>query len=285
MQDITTHPQPEDTRRHRLGLAALAVAAFGLVASCAPDQGLGGEGGNYGADTAATTGGIISWDVQYTESFVPSRDVAVIALDMNEPERIRSARAKGQQVICYVSVGTAENWRRDYIRFPPEVLGHEWDEWPGERFLDIRRQDILLPIMTERFAACARAGATAISPDNQDQQWAGAFPISQADAVSYVKALAGIAHGMGLQISQNNNPDTVSALVQTLDFMIAEDCFAEGWCPDVLPYARAGKPVYAIEYTDTGVDFDAACDWGRTRGVSFILKGRELSGRTYRACD
>ena len=34
--------------------------------------------------------------------------------------------------------------------------------------------------------------------------------------------------------------------------------------------------VFAAEYTDTGVDFAAACAWGKRNGFSFVLKNREL---------
>ena len=44
----------------------------------------------------------------------------------------------------------------------------------------------------------------------------------------------------------------------------------------MLPFISAGKPVFAAEYTDMEVDFDAACTWGRENGVSFILKHRDL---------
>jgi hypothetical protein len=224
-----------------------------------------------------------SWDIQFAPPYV-ERGVDVIDLDWQEPDLIAAAKARGQRVLCYVSVGTAENWRPDFGAFPADMMGAEWQDWPGEFFLDIRRVDVLLPIMAARFQACKAAGADAVDPDNQDQQWAGAFPVTEAETVAYMVALAGLAQQMGLEIGQKNNPDTVDDLVGTLDFIVTEGCFADGWCADVLPYARAGKPIYAIEYTDTAVDFVAACDWGRDRGVSFILKDRNLNGQTWQSC-
>lgn len=225
------------------------------------------------------------WDIQFADPFVPDRAVPVIDLDVDDPGAISAASARGQRVLCYVSVGTAEDWRSDFGSFPAEVMGREWPDWPGEYFLDIRRHDVLLPIMAARFRACAAAGADAVDPDNQDQQWAGAFPVTEADTVAYMRALAGIARELGLEIGQKNNPDAIDDLVGTLDFIVTEACFADGWCDTALAYRRAGKPVYAIEYTDTGVDFEAACDYGRATGISFILKDRDLNGRTYRSCN
>jgi len=61
------------------------------------------------------------------------------------------------------------------------------------------------------------------------------------------------------------------------DFAITEDCFAEGWCNQVLPFIEAGKPVFAAEYTDTEVNFNTACNWGRQHNISFIQKNRILT--------
>jgi len=44
----------------------------------------------------------------------------------------------------------------------------------------------------------------------------------------------------------------------------------------MLPFIATGKPVFAAEYTDMDVDFEAACKWGRQHSVSFILKNRDL---------
>ena len=40
--------------------------------------------------------------------------------------------ALGKHVICYIDVGTAENFRPDYGSFPASVLGQR-NGWPGEK--------------------------------------------------------------------------------------------------------------------------------------------------------
>jgi hypothetical protein len=42
--------------------------------------------------------------------------------------------------------GSWENWRPDKDDFPPEILGNHFDGWAGERWLDVRRIDVLGPI-------------------------------------------------------------------------------------------------------------------------------------------
>ncbi len=58
---------------------------------------------------------------------------------------IDELHAKGRKLICYMSVGSYEDWRPDIDQFPPEVLGNNYDGWKGEKWLDIRRIDLLAP--------------------------------------------------------------------------------------------------------------------------------------------
>ena len=76
--------------------------------------------------------------------------------------------ANGSKAICYISVGSWENWRPDKNRFPESVLGNDYDGWPGERWLDIRKLDVLGPIMGDRMDMCRDKGFDAVEPDNMD---------------------------------------------------------------------------------------------------------------------
>lgn len=53
---------------------------------------------------------------------------------------IDELHGKGKFVSCYISVGTVESWRSDAGAFPSEALGNSWDDWEGERFLDVSQQ-------------------------------------------------------------------------------------------------------------------------------------------------
>jgi hypothetical protein len=228
------------------------------------------------------------WDLQFAEPYVLDRDVSVLDLDLDswEAGAISGLKARGVTTLCYVSVGTLEDYREDSASFPAAVVGKSWPDWPDEKFLDVRQLDVLLPPMRARFERCRAKGFDAVEGDNQDVNWADSgFKISADDQIAYSKALAGIAHDLSLKMGQKNAPDLVPTLVSTMDFIVTEDCFADGWCNDVLPYRHAAKPVYAIEYTDTKVDFAKACAYGRKTGINFILKDRDLNGRTYQACE
>ena len=219
------------------------------------------------------------WDWQLGEPVRAPQSVAVFDTDPDatNARAIQRLNARGVYTICYVSVGTLENYRDDRRAFPRAVVGRVYGEWPDERFLDIRQLDMLLPLMRARFQRCKEMGFQAVEPDNMDvYDNESGFRLSRRDGVRYIKALADMAHGMGLGIGQKNVPEITGQLVGVMDFVITEDCFSDGWCGDVSAYVRAGKPVLAAEYTDTGVEWGAACAYGRANGYSMILKDRDL---------
>lgn len=228
-----------------------------------------------------------SWDIQFTEPFRLDRPVDWIVLDPDThgAEAVAAMKARGTRTICYVSVGSVEDWRADLAAFPAEVIGAPLGDWPGERYLDIRRLDVLVPIMAARFAKCRAAGYDGVSPDNMDVFEAeSGFPLTEADGLAYIAALTQAAHALDLSVGQKNVPQLSDTLAGTMDWVQVEGCFEWGFCADLAPYAAAGKPVFAIEYTDSGIDFTAACAEARKLGMSMILKDRELSGAVHDAC-
>jgi hypothetical protein len=222
----------------------------------------------------------LTWQWQLTDLPVDtSVEADVYDLDLfdTNPEIINELHSKGRKVICYISVGSIEDWRPDAEQFPDLVIGNEYDGWPGERWLDIRQIDLLAPIMRARFDLCKMAGFDAIEPDNIEiHDNDTGFDISYDDQLVYARWLAEEAHSRGLAIGIKNAPDMVADSLEFFDFAITEDAFEYGWIENMLPFINSGKPVFAAEYTDMEVDFNSACKWGKSKNVSFILKTREL---------
>jgi len=209
-----------------------------------------------------------------------SIDAQVYDIDLfdNGASVVEELHSRGRKVICYISFGSWEDWRPDASRFPGEVLGRAYEGWPGEKWLDIRRFDLLAPIMRARLDLCRLKGFDGVEPDNiAIYANATGFPLTYADQLTYARWLADEAHARGLAIGLKNAPEMVSDSLSFFDFAITEDCFFHGWCDQMLPFITAGKPVFAAEYTDTGVDFSAACAWGRQHNINFILKNRILT--------
>jgi hypothetical protein len=190
---------------------------------------------------------------------------------------IDELHAKGRKVICYISVGSWEDWRPDKDQFPAEVLGKDYDGWKGERWLDIRQIDKLAPIMLARLDLCQAKGFDAVEPDNMEIYTNDTgFPLTYDDQLKFALWLADEAHKRGLAIGQKNASDQVKELVNIYDFAITEDYFYYDEAEKMLPYIEAGKPVFAAEYTDLPGDFNAFCEKSKQLNFSAILKKRGL---------
>jgi endo-alpha-1,4-polygalactosaminidase (GH114 family) len=223
----------------------------------------------------------LTWQWQLSEPPVDtSIDADVYDIDIfdNDASVIADLHAKGRRVIGYINVGSWEDWRPDKDQFPPEVLGADYEGWPGEKWLDIRRRDLLEPILRARLDICKAKGFDAVEPDNMEIYTNNTgFPISYDDQLKYALWLADEAHQRGLAIGIKNAADQVGDLLDHFDFAIIEDYFFHDWHAKMLPFIQAGKPVFAAEYDDTGVDFAAACKKARELGFSIIQKHRILT--------
>ncbi len=220
----------------------------------------------------------LRWQWQLTGPIDLDVPVEVMDIDLDVPATVVDAlHRRGVRVICYISVGSYEDWRADAARFPAEVLGNAYEGWPGERWLDIRRLDVLAPILRARLDRCAAKGFDGVEPDNlmvypEDT----GFAITYADNIAYARWLAAEAHARGLAIGLKNGPDMVTDLVEEYDFAIVEEAFDQGFAEAFVPFVARGKAVFAAEYTDTAVDWPRACARARQLGFSLILKHRDL---------
>ena len=223
----------------------------------------------------------LSWQWQLSEPPVDtSVDADVFDIDIfdNDASVVADLHAKGRKVIGYINVGSWEDWRPDRDQFPPEVLGKTYEGWPGEKWLDIRRMDLLAPIMRARLDVCKARGFDAVEPDNMEIHSNGSgFPITYDDQLKYALWLADEAHQRGLAIGIKNAADQVRDLIDHFDFAITEDYFVYGWAEKMSPFIEAGKPVFAAEYDDTGVDFASACKKAKELRFSIIQKHRILT--------
>jgi len=222
----------------------------------------------------------LRWQWQLSDIPIdPGLDVDMYDIDLfeNEAEVITALHAQGSKVFCYVSVGSWEDWRPDKDQFPESVIGNDYEGWSGEKWLDVRQIERLAPVMRARLDLCKDKGFDGIEPDNIDGYTNDSgFPLAYEDQLRYNLWLADEAHARGLSIGLKNDPDQVADLLPYFDWALTEDCFAEGWCEDMLPFIRVGKPVFAAEYTDSGVSIEQVCLEAKQLDFSLILKNRKL---------
>jgi hypothetical protein len=154
-----------------------------------------------------------------------------------------------RRAICYIDVGTWENWRLDAKKFPKSVLGEPVSGWPGEKWLDIRQMTILAPIMSKRFDLCKQKGFDGIDPDNIDGYTNDTgFTLTGAEQLTYDTWVAKAAHARGLAVDQKNDNSQVTQLAKVFDFAVLEQCYAQGWCNQFAVYTKSNRLVVDVEY-------------------------------------
>lgn len=187
---------------------------------------------------------------------------------------VEQLHASGRRVVCYLNGGAWEEWRPDAAAFPAALLGKPLDGWPGERWLDIRRLAALAPIMRARLEICREKGFDAVDVDNVNGYTnPSGFPLKAADQLRYNRWLAAAAHRVGLAIALKNDGDQAKALAPVFDFAVVEECFQYGECELYLPFVKARKPVFDLEYTLAPARF---CAKARKLGIVAISKNRDL---------
>lgn len=224
-----------------------------------------------------------SWQYQLQgeiDTSVPA-DVYVVDLFDTDRSTVADLQADGRRVVCYLNAGAFEQWRPDAGDFPQEVLGRPLPRWPGERWLDVRRLDLLEPVMAARMELCRSAGFDAVDPDNMDGylQDTG-FPITADDQLRFNRMIARLAHERGLGVGLKNDVEQVPELVGEFDFAVNERCFAEEECSTLQPFADAGKAVFHVEYDVATAEF---CPATTALGFSSIRKSWDL-GAEWEAC-
>ncbi|WP_415948496.1 endo alpha-1,4 polygalactosaminidase [Streptomyces sp. KLOTTS4A1] len=209
-------------------------------------------------------------------------DVPVYDIDgfENDEETVARLHRAGRKVICYINAGAWESFRPDHRDFPEDVLGRP-NGWPGERWLDIRRTDILRPLMAERFDLCREKGFDAVEPDLMDGYLNDTgFPLTARHQLTYNRMLAELAHERGMSVGLKNDLPQIPELVDTFDFAVNEECFQYEECAALRPFIEAGKAVLQVEYALPPAKF---CPEARALGFSSMAKRLDL-GAWRRPC-
>ena len=164
---------------------------------------------------------------------------------------------------------------------PSSVVAARWipaptvtDGWPGEKWLDIRRLDVLGPILVERLQRCRDKGFDGVEFHNVDgYQNDTGFDLSRSDQLAFDRWLATTAHAKGLAVGLKNTLGLAFELEPSFDFAIVEQCFVFLECGLTAPFVDAGKAVIDIEYSLPRGSF---CDRADRLGISAMRKHLDL---------
>ncbi|MCO5997561.1 endo alpha-1,4 polygalactosaminidase [Actinoallomurus rhizosphaericola] len=221
----------------------------------------------------------VSWQWQLSGKIDTSVQASVYDIDMFETPKstVTALHGKGRKVICYVSAGSVEQGRPDYTSFPKSVIGKKLDGWPKERWLDIRRLDVLQKIWAKRLDQCKAKGFDGVEPDNVDAYQADSgFPLTAKQQLAFNRMLARVAHQKGLAVGLKNDLDQIPSLVKDFDFAVNEQCAEYKECSTLKPFIAAGKPVFHAEYN---LPLSRFCPESKRLRLSSIKKTLDLTAK------
>jgi hypothetical protein len=232
-----------------------------------------------------------TWQWQLDGTVNSAYDVDVYDIDMFESsaELIQDLHDSGRKVVCYFSAGSYENWRPDTGAFKEEDLGVAVGGWPGERWIDIR-SDNVRAIMKARLDLARQKGCDGVEPDWLDSYLNNTgFPLTADDQLDYNRFLAQEAHSRRLTIALKNDIDQVAELVDAFDFAVNEQCHEYDECDSLEPFINAGKPVFNAEYADDFVNDAAArqalCADARNHDFRTLVLPLDLDDTFRYSCD
>ncbi len=217
-----------------------------------------------------------TWQWQLSGTVDTTIDVAMYDIDLFDtpPSTITELLGAGRVVICYFSAGSWENWRPDAGDYPTEVLGDPLDGWPGESWVDIRRLDVLGPILGARLDIAVSKACTGVEPDNMDAYTNDSgFPLTGADQLAFNRFVAAEAHARGLSVGLKNDLDQVADLGDDFDWALNEQCYQYEECELLQPFIDAGKAVFGVEYSGDESEF---CPYFNALGYSWLKKNLDL---------
>jgi hypothetical protein len=181
-------------------------------------------------------------------------------------------------VICYFDAGVYEAYRSDASSFPKSVIGKADNGWEDSFWLDIRRTDILIPIMSERIEHwCKNKGFDAIESD-ETEVWSNdsGFPITKAQNDTYNQAIAALAHSFNLSVGLEGNTTEAGDLVSDFDWSLNEQCWEYDECNFLNDsFLANGKAVFNIEYS-----VDPQCSQANAWHMNSARRDLDLTGPT-----
>jgi hypothetical protein len=285
------------------GLSASTAYTFTVKARDAAGNRSAASAGVVATTSAASSGGLpatvacagcwhpglrVSWNwVLDHVPAAPYRAVQMYDIDGFDAQAadVTALHSAGIKAVCYLSVGSYENWRPDAAQFPASLLGDDLDGWAGERWLDIR--DVQQPgsqlaqIMSARLDMCRSKGFDAVEFDNMDGYTnKTGFPLTAAQQAYYDAFLANGAHQRGMSAVMKNDLDQVTTLLPYFDVALNEQCNEYSECSPLSEFVAAGKPVFNAEYASS-TGFCAADNAANFNGLNLAL---ELDDSKFQPC-
>ncbi|KAK7508565.1 hypothetical protein BaRGS_00000131 [Batillaria attramentaria] len=220
-----------------------------------------------------------TFQIQYSQS---TTDLSVHAdafdLDLDDPKLssyIHTLHSQGKHVICYFSAGTWENYRDD-VAGTQHDLGNTLEDWPDERWWDIRASSVR-HVITKRLDRAKSMGCDAVDPDNVDgytPENRSGLGLTKSDTISFLTWMSDQAHSRGMSIGLKNAIGLIPSVESHFDFAVNEQCLKYNECDAYQRFLDHNKAVFHIEYTTSQSRCD---DQDRLDGMTTVLKHTNLN--------
>lgn len=234
---------------------------------------------------------LVTWQWQLSGDVNTNYDVTIYDIDLFDSDTalIQGLQAQNRRVICYFSAGSYENWREDAGDFNNADLGNALDGWPGERWLDIRNQNVR-DIMEARLDLAVQKGCDGVEPDNMDGYTNDpGFNFTASDQLNYNRWIANEAHERELSVGLKNDLDQIEDLVDYYDFAVNEQCFEYAECDALEPFIDANKAVlnaeYQAIYVNDANERNALCVDSINRQFSTLVLPEDLDDSFRYSCN
>lgn len=220
----------------------------------------------------------LTWQWQLSGALDLSYNVDVYDVDLDAitESQIEELHSRGSLVVCYFSAGTLEDFRASTQGINPRFVGKQLEDWPDERWLDIRYYSRFKSILISRLNLAQSKNCDAVEPDNVDAYANDTgFNITKRHQLIFNKWLSKNAHSRGLAIGLKNDLDQVKQLERYFDFAVNEQCFQYEECNKLLPFIKKNKAVFGVEYELEKEEF---CSKARALRFSWLKMDYELDG-------
>lgn len=231
----------------------------------------------------------MTWQWQISGTVNTSVDAQVYDIDGFDATTslINTLHGQGRRVVCYLDMGSAENYRPDYNQFPAAALSTTNEEWPDEKWIHPASLDManaqgrtVRQILQARLEMVDAKGCDAVEPDMIEAWSSGAdFPSmpdpTAGQQLTFNRWIADATHALGMDVGLKGDRDgtQVRDLEPWFDFTIQEQVYQYGEAAVLEPFRAAGKAVFIAEYQTLK---PAWCTDARNRGYSLIGKNLNL---------
>lgn len=205
-------------------------------------------------------------DLQYTLNTAQNCYVLLDLDNFNSDKQITNytstLKLNNNTIGCYMSVGTIENWRKDYKNFKKghDYQSKQWNEWPGEYMIKGSGgypSPNTVSLMKKRIDKFAKMGCEFVEMDNMDIDETNKMTnINGKQMRKYNLELCNYMHSKNLKcMAKNSGPSDVDYTV--FDGLTTESYPKEiDWWGTQLAfnYINQSKPFMISHYNEKFVD-------------------------------